>query len=119
MGKNRFFPERKARNHSRFSQRSLSEPILCNIFINDLLHFIKETDVFNFGDDTTLYKCGSDLDIRGRNKVSLFDRSFLVLTQSHCSSPITANGFGREVSPLFFPAFAGSFPHFSYKGVSD
>ena len=29
-----------------------------NIFINDLLLIIKET-----ADDTTLYKCGSDLDI--------------------------------------------------------
>ena len=30
-------------------------PILFNIFTNDLLLFIKETDVCNFGDDTTLY----------------------------------------------------------------
>ena len=74
--------------------------------MNDLLLFKKETDVRNFGDDTTLYKCGSDLDIRGRNKVSLFDQSFLVLTQSHCISLITANGFGRAGSPLLFPAFA-------------
>ena len=37
--------------------------ILFNIFINDLLLFIKKTDVCNFADDTTLYKCGSDIDI--------------------------------------------------------
>ena len=44
-------------------QVSILEPILFNIFINDLLLFVKETDVCNFTDDTTLYKCGSDLDI--------------------------------------------------------
>ena len=41
-------------------------PILSNIFINDLLLFIKDTDVCNFADDTTLYKCGRDLDIASK-----------------------------------------------------
>ena len=44
-------------------QGSISGPALFDIFINDLLLFIKETDACNFADDTTLYKCGSDLDI--------------------------------------------------------
>ena len=38
-------------------------PILFNVFINDLLLFIKETDICNFADDTTLYACGKELDI--------------------------------------------------------
>ena len=42
---------------------SMLGSILFNIFINDLLLFIKKTDVCNFADDTTLYKCGSDIDI--------------------------------------------------------
>ena len=37
--------------------------ILFNIFINDVLLVIKETDVCNIADDTTLYKCRRDLDI--------------------------------------------------------
>ena len=44
-------------------QGSILGPILFNIFINDLLLSITETDVCNFADGTTLYKCESDLDI--------------------------------------------------------
>ena len=52
-----------ARNYPRCPSRvNIREPILFNIFINDLLLFIKETDVCIFADDTTLYKCGSDLE---------------------------------------------------------
>ena len=32
-------------------------PILFNIFINDLIFFIRETEVSNFADDTTIYSC--------------------------------------------------------------
>ena len=35
--------------------------------MNDLLIFIKETDVCNFADDTTLNKCGNDLSIALEN----------------------------------------------------
>ena len=37
-----------------------------NIFINDLLLLISEADVYNFADDTTLYKCGRDLELVSR-----------------------------------------------------
>ena len=42
-------------------QWSILRPILFNVFINDLLHFIKETDICHFAEDTTLYACGKDL----------------------------------------------------------
>ena len=42
-------------------QGSIIGPILFNVFINDLLHFIKGTVTCNFADDTTLYACGGDL----------------------------------------------------------
>ena len=38
-------------------------PVLFNSFINDLLLFIKETDICNFAEDTALYACGKELDI--------------------------------------------------------
>ena len=39
------------------SEGSIFGSILINILINDLHLFIKETDVCNFADNTTLYKC--------------------------------------------------------------
>ena len=32
------------------------------VFIDELLFFIKETDICNFADDTALYACGKELD---------------------------------------------------------
>ena len=58
------------------------------------------------------------ISIRGWNKNFLFDRSFLLLTKSHCSSPIATESFGSAVNPLFDPAFT-HFPHFSFKEVPE
>ena len=44
-------------------QGSILGPILFNVFINDLLLFIKETDICNFADDATLYACGKELNL--------------------------------------------------------
>ena len=41
-------------------QGSILGLILCNIFINDLIFFIQETEVCNFADDTTIYSCSLD-----------------------------------------------------------
>ena len=38
-------------------QGSILGPILFNIFLNDLIFFIQETEVCNFADDTTIYSC--------------------------------------------------------------
>ena len=43
-------------------QGSILGPILFNVFINDLLLFIKETGICNFADDTAIYACGTELD---------------------------------------------------------
>ena len=49
----------------------------------------------------------------------MFDWSFLVLTNSYCSSPIATNDLGCAVTPLFDPPVTRSFPLFSYKEVPD
>ena len=37
-------------------------PILFNLFINVLMFFIQETEVWNFADDTTIYSCSSNFE---------------------------------------------------------
>ena len=43
-------------------QGSTLGQILFNVFLNDLRLLIKETDIFNFVNDTVLYAGGKDLD---------------------------------------------------------
>ena len=57
---------------------------------------------------------------KGRNKVFFnLTGHFWCSRKSRCSSPVASNGFGCAVNPLFYPAFTGNFPHFSYKEVPN
>ena len=42
-------------------QGSILEPLLFNIFINNLFFIIEKSDIYNFVDDNTLYSCGANL----------------------------------------------------------
>ena len=43
-------------------QGSILGPLLFNLFINDLLIFVERTNLCNFADDNTIYRCDSDLE---------------------------------------------------------
>ena len=42
-------------------QGSILDPLLFNIFINDIFMIIEQSDICNFADDNTLYSCGERL----------------------------------------------------------
>ena len=46
-----------------FPQRSILEPLLFNIFINDIFLFIEKSDICKFTDDNTLFSCGDNLSV--------------------------------------------------------
>ena len=48
---------------------SILGPILFNLFINDLMFFIKKTEVCNFADDATIYSCSLNYE-EARQKLS-------------------------------------------------
>ena len=55
-------------------QGSLLEPLLCNIYLNDLFFFGKDVGICNFADDTTKYIFDESLE----NALKLFEKNSLL-----------------------------------------
>ena len=86
-------------------QGSVLEPLLFNIFINDLLLFIQNSDICNYADDTTIYTCNKNLDnivYRLENDCSVAlewfadnfmklnaDKCHLLVPGQRCDDPVT------------------------------
>lgn len=47
-------------------QVSILEPVLFNMFLNDIFYFIKYSDLYNFADDKTLSNESGDNNYRTR-----------------------------------------------------
>ena len=80
-------------------------PLLFNIYINDLLLSIQETDICNYADDTTIYTC----DIRLENVISglendskiiidWFRNNYMKLNEDKCHFMIFGERTYQEVS---------------------
>ena len=77
---------------------SVLGPILFNIFLNDLFFVLKETDVCNFGDDTSPHACDISLDkllMRLEHDsvlaVCWFERNYIKLNNDKCHLIISGN----------------------------
>ena len=44
-------------------QGSILDPVLFNVFINDIFLFVKDNTVYNYADDNTVSNCDNDIDV--------------------------------------------------------
>ena len=70
-------------------QGSVLGPILFNIFMNDLILFIQETEVCNFADDTAIYSCSLNYK-EGAHKLS--NDTHIVLNRFKVASMVANPG---------------------------
>ena len=66
-------------------QGSILGLILFNVFINDFIFFIQETEVSNFADDTTLYSCSPNFEER---TLKLSNGTHLILNRFRINSMV-------------------------------
>ena len=77
--------------HLRSTSRLSIGPLFFNIYLNDLFVFLEKTQICNYVDDTTIYKCGpkiktilNHLERDALKTTELFPNSFMKLNKGEC-----------------------------------
>ena len=86
-------------------QGSFLDPLFFNIYINDLLLSIQETDICNYADDTTIYACHKNIDnviwsLENDSTVIIqwFTDNFMKLNTDKCHFMVLGKSSNQDVT---------------------